>query len=127
MNPGKSASPPNTAQVVEAFNDAFNRQNLTALAALITPDCVFENTYPPPDGEKHTGSEAVLATWTAFFRSSPRALFETEELVALGDRCVVRWLYRWTDSSGRAGHVRGIDLFRLKDGKIAEKRSYVKG
>jgi len=28
---------------------------------------------------------------------------------------------------GSPGHVRGVDVFRIRAGKIAEKRSYVKG
>jgi hypothetical protein len=39
----------------------------------------------------------------------------------------MRWTYHWTDPSGTPGHVRGVDLYRLEDGLIAEKLSYVKG
>ena len=61
-------------------------------------------------------------------RASPDAHFETEELVAMGERCVVRWRYTYTDmATGAQGHIRGIDLFRVRDGKVAEKLSYVKG
>jgi hypothetical protein len=34
----------------------------------------------------------------------------------------VRWRFDWG-----SGHVRGIDLFKVRDGKVAEKLSYVKG
>jgi hypothetical protein len=33
----------------------------------------------------------------------------------------------WADGNGQPGHVRGVDLFRVRDGKVAEKLSYVKG
>jgi predicted SnoaL-like aldol condensation-catalyzing enzyme len=65
-------------------------------------------------------------TGNAFFQRSPQALFETEEVFATGDRCVVRWVYRWV-REGKAGYVRGVDLFRVADGRVAEKLSYVKG
>jgi hypothetical protein len=42
--------------------------------------------------------------------------------VVAGDRAVVRWRF----DSG-SGHIRGIDLFRVREGKVAEKLSYVKG
>jgi hypothetical protein len=35
---------------------------------------------------------------------------------------IVRWRYRWD-----GGHVRGVDVFRVRDGRVAEKCSYVKG
>jgi ketosteroid isomerase-like protein len=50
-----------------------------------------------------------------------------EETVVAGDRVVQRWHHRWVDLSGTAAHVRGVDLFRVRDGKVAEKLSYVKG
>ena len=50
-----------------------------------------------------------------------------EEAFAAGDRCLVRWLYRYTSADGQKGHIRGVDLFRVRDGKVAEKLSYVKG
>jgi hypothetical protein len=33
-----------------------------------------------------------------------------------------RWRYSWT-----GGHVRGVDLFTVRDGLVAVKCSYVKG
>jgi hypothetical protein len=53
--------------------------------------------------------------------------FVTEELVVAGDRAIVRWLHRWVDLDVTSGHVRGVDIFRVRDGKVAEKLSYVKG
>jgi ketosteroid isomerase-like protein len=117
----------NTIATVEQFNHAFNAQEIEAIMALMTADCVFENTYPPPNGARSSGQAEVRATFATFFQASPGAKFEIEELVALGDRCVVRWVYRWVDAQHGPGHVRGIDLFRVQDGKIAEKLSYVKG
>jgi len=33
----------------------------------MTEDCVFENTVPPPDGERYTGQAAVRAYGDRFF------------------------------------------------------------
>ena len=116
-----------TLAVIEQSEDAINRHDLDALAALIGDDCVFENTFPAPDGTRHVGREAVLAAFGEFFRSSPGAHFETEECFACGERAVVRWRYRWIDASGQAGHVRGVDVLRVRDDKLAESLAYVKG
>ena len=70
---------------------------------------------------------AATGAWTDFFAASPDAHFTEEDCIVSGDRCVVRWRYEWTDADGRAGHVRGVDVMRVRDGKIAEKLSYVKG
>lgn len=115
-----------TLAVISRFNDAFNRHDVDAIMAAMTEDCVFENTRPAPDGERVEGQARVRATWEEFFRRSPKAMFEVEEIVTAGERCVVRWSYHWL-RDGVPGHVRGVDVFRVKDGRVAEKLSYVKG
>ncbi len=94
--------------------------------ALMTDDCLFDNTRPPPDGERFQGSDQVRSFWEEFFRRSPQARFDAEEVIATGDRCVIRWVYHWV-KDGKPGHVRGVDIFKARDGKVAEKLSYVKG
>ena len=116
-----------TLAVIELSEGAINRHDLEALATLLAEDCVFENTFPAPDGTRHEGRRAVLAAFEEFFRSSPRAAFESEESLACGERAVVRWRYRWIDADGKPGHVRGVDILRVRDGKLAESLAYVKG
>lgn len=111
-----------TEAVVRAFNAALNAHDVGALMALMTEDCVFENTSPAPSGERFTGQAAVRGFWERFVRDNPSAHFDSEELFVAGDRCVVRWRYDWG-----GGFVRGVDLFRVRDGRVAEKLSYVKG
>jgi ketosteroid isomerase-like protein len=115
-----------TQAAVERFNAAFNRHDVDAIMACMTTDCVLENTRPAPDGARLVGKGAVRAYWEEFFARSPRARFDVEELFAAGDRCVVRWTYHWV-RDGRAGHVRGVDVFRVRNGQVAEKYAYVKG
>lgn len=94
--------------------------------ALMTDDCIFENTSPAPEEERFVGQAAVRQFWAEFVRASPHAHFTTEELIATGERCVTRWRYRW-GATGTEGHIRGVEVFRVRDGKVAEKFSYVKG
>jgi len=120
-------NPPLTpTEVVQRFNEAFNRHDVDAIMALMTDDCVFENTRPVPDGERFEGRNRVRAFWEQLFGRSPKAHFDTEEIFAAGDRCVVRWVYHWV-KEGQPGHVRGVDIFRVRDRKVVEKLSYVKG
>jgi len=117
-----------TASTVDRFNDAFNRHDVDAIMALMTDDCVFENTEPAPDGQRYAGQAAVRQCWEELFAAAPGAVFTAEEQFVSGDRAVVRWTYRWSkDEPGQPGHVRGVDILTVRDGKIAEKLSYVKG
>lgn len=112
-----------TLLLLERFNRALNAHDVGAMMSLMSDQCVFENTWPPPDGKRLVGQDAVAAFWRRLFDETPAANIRLEELVVSGERAFSRWVYRWAE----AGHVRGVDLFRIEDGKIAEKLSYVKG
>ena len=115
-----------TLATTEAFHAAFNHHDVGAIMALMSDDCVFENTFPAPDGTRVEGHNAVRQAWEELFRDSPHAHFAVEELFAAGDRAVVRWRYSWNETAG-SGHVRGVDILRVRDGLVTEKLSYVKG
>ena len=111
-----------TESVVDSFNRAFNEHDVDAAMALMTEDCIFESTGPAPAGQRYTGHEQVRKCWEHLFASAPNAEFSSEEIISIADRCVVRWRYDWGD-----GYVRGVDVFKVRDGKVAEKLAYVKG
>ena len=115
-----------TRMVVDRFNEAFNRHDPDALALLLTDDTVFEDTSPAPDGQRIEGKVAVVAFWREWFARNPGARFEAEEIIVSGDRAVVRWVYRKT-RNGQPWHLRGVDVFTVRDGKVAAKLAYVKG
>jgi uncharacterized protein (TIGR02246 family) len=111
--------------VIERYRDAVNRHDIDAVVAAFTDDGLIDCT-PPPDGERYEGAAAISALFRHLFDSADDRTFDTEEVIIAGDRAVVRWRHHWVDASG-PGHVRGIDVLRVRDGKIAEKLSYVKG
>lgn len=115
-----------TLDAVDRFNTAFNNHDVDAVMEAMTEDCVFESTNPAPDGARVVGQAAVRTFWTQFFQANPDAFFEAEDVFASGNRCVVRWIYRKT-KNGEPWHLRGVDVFRVVDGKVAEKMAYVKG
>ena len=110
-----------TRVAIEGFHNALNSHDMDALTRLVHEECVFETT-DPPDGTRHVGRAAVLAACQQFFDQSPEARFEMEDIVTVDDRAFVRWRYDWAD-----GHVRGVDVMRVRDGKVIETFAYVKG
>lgn len=106
--------------VVARFNIAWAAHDLAASLALTSDDCVFEST-SPPDGERCSGPDAIRAAWQPIF-DDHASVFTVEDTFASGSHVVQRWRYEWA-----GGHVRGVDLFTIRDGKIAEKLAYVKG
>lgn len=111
-----------TRSAIEAFNAAFNGHDIETVMSQMTADCVFENTFPAPDGTRYSGASEVRKAFEEFFAESANAHFGEEETIIAGDRAVIRWRYDWG-----SGHVRGVDVMKVRDGKVSEKFSYVKG
>jgi ketosteroid isomerase-like protein len=127
MTPIRMARIESAVRVVIAFNAAFNRHDVSAMMQLMCEDCVFENTDPAPDGAVFSGKETITQFWQGYFNQSPQAHIEVEESISSGNRCIMRWRYGWVDLEGHKGHVRGVDIYRVQNGLICEKLSYVKG
>jgi len=115
------AAPTSSIDVVTAFGETWANHDLDGAMALVTEDCVFDNTDPAPDGTRYVGRDAIRRAWAPIF-DDPTSRFDAEETFAVDDRVVQRWRYSWSN-----GHVRGVDVFRIRDGLVAEKLSYVKG
>lgn len=127
MSPNRMSRIESAIRIVLEFNEAFNRHDVEGMMQLMSDDCIFENTDPAPDGAVYSGKATVTQFWQDFFRESPHAKIEIEEIFGFGFRCIMRWKYNWVDGAGQKGYVRGVDVFKLKDGLICEKLSYVKG
>lgn len=121
-----SAGELTTRVVIDRFNEAFNRHDADALASLLTDDTVFEDTSPAPDGKRIEGKTAVVAFWRGWFARNADAQFDAEEMIVSGDRAVVLWVYRKL-RNGQPWRLRGVDVFTVRDGKVAAKLAYVKG
>ncbi|HEV8389663.1 MAG TPA: nuclear transport factor 2 family protein [Dongiaceae bacterium] len=116
--------PATTEAVLRRFNEVFLSHDPTALAELVAADCAIENTVPAPDGSRHEGRQACIALWTQI-ATTPGAFFELEDVTVAGDRGIIRWRYHWGE--GKESSVRGVNLMRVRDGRIVEAPGYVKG
>ena len=119
-NPVDDETSRTTIEAVQRLDAAFDRGDIDAFMAAMTDDCVWESFTPAPDGQRHEGQAAVRQAMTEFLGSFPA--FEGEEMLTCGDRAIVRWNCRFD-----GGRVRGVDVVRVRDGKVAEILSYVKG
>jgi len=114
MSPIRMSKIESGVRIVLKFNEAFNRHDVDAMMRCLCEDCLFEDV----DNNSYSGKESITRFYQNLFRESPQANIEIEEIFGLGLRCVMRWKYN---------DARGVDIFKLKDGLICEKLSYVKG
>jgi ketosteroid isomerase-like protein len=95
-----------TIEAIKRLDAAFDRGDIDAFMAAMTDDCTWDSFTPAPDGQRHEGQAAVRQAMAEFLGSSP--IFDGEEMLACGDRAVMRWTCRFD-----GGHVRGVDVVRV--------------
>jgi ketosteroid isomerase-like protein len=106
-------------ELIERYNDAWNRHDLEAICALHAPGMVFENHTA---GERAEG-EAVRGHIGAIFAAYPDLCFATRSLHAGEDFAVCEWTAS-TTREGRPLEWDGVDVFPLREGLISRKDVY---
>jgi ketosteroid isomerase-like protein len=71
------------------------------------------------------GRPAAVEFWRGWFARNADAVCEAEDVIVTDDRGVVRWVYR-KPRNGQPWHPRGVDVFTVRDGKVAAELAYVK-
>src|SRR6266704_5982285 len=113
----------NKAIIHRYFEEWGNHGNTKAADELIAANFTLRN---PPAVLRSL--EEYKKGMTAFHTAFPDLHFTVEEMIAEGDKVVVRWSLRGTHlgdyqgrpATGKAMSVTGMSLFRLADGKIQE-------
>jgi hypothetical protein len=111
-----------TAELMDRFNQVFQRHDPAALPGMIAEDSVIEKINPAPNGDRCVGRDACVALWTEI-ATAPGTRFDLEETFAMGDRAIIRWRFWSSDTNS----MRGVNLMRVRDGLIVEAMGYVKG
>lgn len=116
-------SEPQIRDCLRRFAEAWARRDVDALLALMTDDAVYAASVGPEPGRTFRGHAELAAGFREMFAHDAGALIEQGEPEVFGARAVSTWTYRFPD--GRRLE-RGVDLWRFRDGKVAEKDAYRK-
>jgi hypothetical protein len=76
-----------TADVLRRFNEVFLSHDPAALADLVAEDCIIENTNPAPDGSRHVGRAARIASGRD--ATAPGTFFESKDVTVMGERGLI--------------------------------------
>ncbi len=110
-----------TRAIIDRYNDAWNRQDIDAIAAIHADDVVFENHTA---GEKAEGAEAVRDHIAGIFERWPSLRFRGRRLYVADEFAVSEWTATATKPDGTQIEWDGVDVFPLRDGKIVRKDVY---
>ena len=114
-----------TIALIRHFDEiAFNAHDVDAMMADMTEDAVCETIGGPYAG-RGEGQAAGRALWEALFAAFPDGRLETDDMFACGNRCSYSWTLRWTKDDGTVGEIHGTDIYTVRDGKIAYKKTYL--
>ncbi|MSQ66883.1 MAG: nuclear transport factor 2 family protein [Gammaproteobacteria bacterium] len=109
------------------FARAWNAQDIDALMAHMTPDCVFmASVGTAVEGTVWRGLAQVRAGYLGLWTNFPDAQFECLGDFICATRGVSEWIFSGTRSTGEVVRARGCDVFTFKDGKIQIKNSFRK-
>lgn len=114
----------NKAVVRRYYDEVLNAGNLDVIDELAVSDYVEHDPFP---GQGNGRSDLKLRTGGLLEAFSP-CTFSIEDIVAEGDRVVVRWRSSGTHSGAfmgmppthRSYTIAGIDIFRLTESRMAE-------
>ena len=112
--------------LAQRFNDdVWGRGDEAALEELLDPNFVDHDALPgqSPDREGH---RQILAAFRSAF---PDLNVTTEDIVAEGDKVVIRWTARGTHRgelmgiapTGKEVAIKGIDVWRIAGGRMVER------
>jgi uncharacterized protein (TIGR02246 family) len=106
----------NVRELIERYNDAWNAQDLDAIASMHHPEIVFHNHTAD---ESAQGADAVREHIASIFRNNPDLRFATRDLRVGEDFAVCEWTAR-----ARGVEWDGVDVFPIDDGLIRRKDVY---
>jgi predicted ester cyclase len=114
----------NKALLRRFYKDVYVEWNMALVDEVVSPQFTSHDW---PDGA--TGPLAFRKYYAAIRSAVPDARYEVDDLIAEGDRVVVRWRLLGTHSgdfrgiapTGRAITLRGIAIYRLDAGKLMER------
>jgi steroid delta-isomerase-like uncharacterized protein len=114
----------NKALARRVYEETLNRRNLVELNEFYVPDFVYHGT-----SRTIQGVEALKQALSLYFSAFPDLRLTMEDLIAEGDRVVVRFTYRGTHTGdfrgmppiGKQLAVPGIGIMRVVNGKILEE------
>lgn len=104
------------ASIVRRYFDAWNRGDTGSFDELVHAD--FEEPWAPPPGYG-TGPAGARGSYAANLARFSAIRFDVEDVVTEPDAVACRTTFHFTDrKTGAPGRMVGMNIFRLKAGKL---------
>jgi predicted ester cyclase len=115
----------NKALVRQFYKEVYVDWNMSRADEVLSPEFISHDW---PEGGP-TGPKAFRDYYSAIRAAVPDARYEVDDLIAEGDRVVVRWRLLGTHQgafggiapTGRPIVLKGMAIYRVQDGKLMER------
>ncbi len=127
-SPMKDAFPSPTLATLHSLFEAFNAHDPDAVAAHFTPDAIFDrHAGAAPQGDRHTGPEAIGRAMAETFAAVPDAHWQVlGHWDCAPGLAVSHWIFSGTDSAGQGTRCEGLDLYSFEGGLVSRKNAFRK-
>jgi steroid delta-isomerase-like uncharacterized protein len=124
---------PELQDLIDRYNDAWNKHDVDAIVAMHTEDSVFENHVT---GDVNVGREQIGVAIRGIFSVFPDLSFEGRRQYIREDLVVQEWTARGThegtmtrggvgvEPTGKTVEYKGMDVIPIRDGLVARKDVY---
>ena len=112
-------------EVVKGYIEEMNKGNTEAVKEFFAPDFAH---YIPSNNPKPMSLEEAEESLKPIFEAFPDFVWNIEDIIATGDKVIVRFVFRGTHEgefmgippTGKKVEVGGIGISRIENGKIVE-------
>ncbi|GAC1598283.1 MAG: hypothetical protein NVS3B21_23680 [Acidimicrobiales bacterium] len=109
---------------MERFARGINNRDLEAVVGCFADD--YHDIEPAHPKRRITGGiEEVRKNWAMLLRAVPDFRAEISQVAVDGDAAFIEQEWSGTRSDGTTMHLRGVNVFGVRDGKIAWGRVYM--
>lgn len=116
-----------TVADLSALFDAFNQHDIDSIMTVFNDDAIFYTVAGDEAfGTKVVGKSAIAKAFCAVWEAMPDANWAHHSHIVAGEKAISEWTFTGTDNTGKRIQAQGVDLFTLKDGKIAIKNAFRK-
>ncbi len=110
--------------IVRRFEELFNEKQVDRADEFVAPDYIDHGALPG----QAPGLDGAKQKWAMYIAAIPDLRVPIEDMVAEGDKVVVRWTAEGTQRgellgippTGKRLRFSGISIYRLAEGKVAE-------
>ena len=122
---GQDKLPRHKSGIAERWISAWNSHDPDKLAAIFTPDVMYEDV---PFGAVNHGSAELRKFAASEFEGSPDLHVELGTSSIHGEHGIIEWTFSGTDKgifkTGKKFSVRGVSVVTVKNGKISRNVDY---